>query len=80
MNTERFAQPGKTLIGSDSHTPTAGAVGCLAIGAGGIDAAIVLAGHPFEIETQRIENHNSGFKFIISRLNIRISFNEMGSR
>lgn len=58
VNTERFARPGKTLIGADSHTPTAGAVGCLAIGAGGLDAAIVLAGHPFEIETQKIEKIN----------------------
>lgn len=53
-NTERFARPGKVLIGADSHTPTAGAVGCIAIGAGGLDAAIALGGHPFELETQKI--------------------------
>lgn len=58
VNTERFAKPGYTLVGADSHTPTAGAVGCLAIGAGGLDAAIVLAGHPFEIETQKIVRVN----------------------
>lgn len=54
VNTERFARPGKILIGADSHTPTAGAVGCIAIGAGGLDAAIALGGHPFELETQKI--------------------------
>lgn len=58
VNTERFARPGYTLLGADSHTPTAGAVGCLAIGAGGLDAAIVMAGHPFEIETQKIVRVN----------------------
>jgi aconitate hydratase len=44
---ERFAQPGKTLLGSDSHTPNAGAVGCLAIGAGGLDVAASMAGEPY---------------------------------
>lgn len=58
VNTERFARPGYTLIGADSHTPTAGAVGCLAIGAGGLDAAIVMAGYPFEIESQKIVRVN----------------------
>jgi aconitate hydratase len=58
VNTERFARPGYTLLGADSHTPTAGAVGCLAIGAGGLDAAIVMAGYPFEIETQKIVRVN----------------------
>jgi len=54
VNTERFAQPGKMLLGADSHTSTAGAVGCLAIGAGGLDVAIAMAGFPFELETQKI--------------------------
>ncbi|NIM06828.1 MAG: aconitate hydratase [Armatimonadetes bacterium] len=54
VNTERFARPGKTLLGADSHTPTAGAVGCLAIGAGGLEVAVALAGHPFELSTPRI--------------------------
>ncbi len=58
VNTERFARPGYTLIGADSHTPTAGALGCLAIGTGGLDSAIVMAGHPFEIETQKIVRVN----------------------
>jgi aconitate hydratase len=44
---ERFAQPGKTLLGSDSHTTSAGAVGCLAIGAGGLDVAASMAGEPY---------------------------------
>ena len=44
---ERFAQPGKTLLGSDSHTPTAGGVGCLAFGAGGLDVAAAMAGEPY---------------------------------
>lgn len=47
VHLERFAAPGKTLLGSDSHTPTAGGMGSLAIGAGGLDVAIAMAGHPF---------------------------------
>jgi len=54
VNTERFAIPGKTLLGSDSHTPTAGAVGCLAIGAGGLEVALALAGHPFEMPIPKV--------------------------
>jgi len=54
VNTERFARPGKMLLGADSHTPTAGALGCLAIGAGGLEVAIALAGYPFELTTPRI--------------------------
>ncbi|MGZ6223661.1 MAG: aconitase family protein, partial [Syntrophales bacterium] len=44
---ERFGKPGKTLLGSDSHTPTGGALGMLAIGAGGLDVALAMAGEPF---------------------------------
>jgi aconitate hydratase len=47
---ERFARPGKTLIGSDSHTPTAGGMGSLAMGAGGLDVAAAMAGEPFRIK------------------------------
>lgn len=47
---ERFATPGKTLIGSDSHTPTAGGMGCFAMGAGGLDVAVAMAGLPFRIK------------------------------
>jgi len=43
VHLERFARPGKTLLGSDSHTPTAGGIGCLAIGAGGLDVAAAMA-------------------------------------
>ncbi|MEN6315361.1 MAG: aconitate hydratase [Clostridiaceae bacterium] len=47
---ERFARPGKTLIGSDSHTPTAGGIGCFAMGAGGLDVAVAMAGDAFRIK------------------------------
>jgi aconitate hydratase len=47
VHLERFARPGETLLGSDSHTPTAGAVGMLAIGAGGLSVALAMAGEPF---------------------------------
>ncbi|MCX7597402.1 MAG: aconitate hydratase [Armatimonadetes bacterium] len=47
VHLERFAVPGKTLLGSDSHTPTAGGIGSLAIGAGGLDVAVAMAGQPF---------------------------------
>lgn len=46
---ERFAVPGKTLLGSDSHTPTAGGMGMFAMGAGGLDVASAMAGEPFWI-------------------------------
>lgn len=47
VHLERFGKPEKTLIGSDSHTPTCGALGMLAIGAGGLDVALAMAGEPF---------------------------------
>ena len=47
VHLERFGKPGKTLIGSDSHTPTCGALGMIAIGAGGLDVALAMAGNPF---------------------------------
>ncbi len=47
IHLERFAIPGKTLLGSDSHTPTAGGLGMIAIGAGGLDVAAAMAGEPF---------------------------------
>ncbi len=46
---ERFAVPGKTLLGSDSHTPTAGGLGMLAIGAGGLDVAVAMGGGAYYI-------------------------------
>lgn len=51
---ERFAKPGNTLIGSDSHTPTAGGIGCFAMGAGGLDIACAMAGAPFRIKYPKI--------------------------
>lgn len=47
VHLERFGVPGKTLLGSDSHTPTGGGLGMLAIGAGGLDVAMAMAGKPF---------------------------------
>lgn len=49
IHLERFAAPGKIALGTDSHTPTGGGMGMIAIGVGGLDAAIVMAGAPFEI-------------------------------
>ncbi|SDL64394.1 aconitase [Modicisalibacter muralis] len=51
---QRFGIPGKTLLGSDSHTPAAGAMGMLAIGAGGIDVAMAMAGEPFHTKMPEI--------------------------
>jgi aconitate hydratase len=51
---ERFAQPGKTLIGSDSHTPTAGGIGSFAIGAGGLDVAVSMAGESFRLKYPKV--------------------------
>ncbi|MDA8112143.1 MAG: aconitase family protein [Nitrospiraceae bacterium] len=47
VHLERFGKPGKTLLGSDSHTPTNGGLGMLAIGAGGLDVALAMGGEPF---------------------------------
>lgn len=49
VHLERFGVPGKTLLGSDSHTPTNGGLGMLAIGAGGLDVALAMAGRPFKL-------------------------------
>ncbi len=54
VHLERFAVPGKTLLGSDSHTPTAGGIGMLAIGAGGLDVASAMAGMPFSIPRPKV--------------------------
>jgi aconitate hydratase len=56
VHLERFAVPGQTLLGSDSHTPTAGGMGMVAIGAGGLDVAIALAGQPFYLIMPKILN------------------------
>lgn len=47
VHMERFGRPGKTMLGSDSHTPAAGSMGMLAIGAGGLEVALAMAGQPF---------------------------------
>ncbi|MEE8167415.1 MAG: aconitate hydratase [Candidatus Hydrothermarchaeales archaeon] len=54
VHLERFAVPGETLLGSDSHTPNAGALGMLAVGAGGLDVAMVMAGMPFYLEMPKV--------------------------
>ncbi len=54
VHLERFSAPGKTLLGSDSHTPTAGGAGMLAFGAGGLDVALALAGQPFYLTMPEI--------------------------
>ncbi len=56
VHLERFASPGKTLIGSDSHTPTAGGVGSFAFGAGGLDVALSMAGVGFSMICPRVVN------------------------
>lgn len=54
LHLENFACPGKTLIGSDSHTPNAGGMGCLAIGAGGLSVALAMAGEPYFIPMPKV--------------------------
>ena len=54
VHLERFSTPGKTLIGSDSHTPTAGGIGMLGIGAGGLDVAVAMGGGAYYITMPRI--------------------------
>ena len=54
LHLERFGAPGKTLLGSDSHTPTGGGIGMIAIGAGGLDVARAMAGKPFRINYPKV--------------------------
>lgn len=54
LHLENFAVPGKTLIGSDSHTPTAGGIGSLAMGAGGLSVALAMAGEPYTITMPKV--------------------------
>lgn len=56
VHLERFSSPGKIALGTDSHTPTGGGIGMLAIGVGGLDAATVMAGAPFEIKMPEVLN------------------------
>jgi aconitate hydratase len=54
VHLERFGKPGKTLLGSDSHTPTAGGLGMIAIGAGGLDIAVAMGGEPFYLTCPKV--------------------------
>ena len=54
VNLERFGVPGNTLLGSDSHTPTGGGIGMIAIGAGGLDVAVAMAGGPFYLNMPEV--------------------------
>ncbi len=58
VHLERFGKPGKTLIGSDSHTPTAGGIGMLGMGAGGLDVAVAMGGGTYYITMPRIIHIN----------------------
>jgi aconitate hydratase len=54
VHMERFGIPGRTLLGSDSHTPAAGALGMLAMGAGGLEVALAMAGEPIYIKMPKV--------------------------
>jgi len=54
VNLERFSKPGNTMIGSDSHTPTGGGAGMLAIGVGGLDVAVVMGGAPYYVKMPKV--------------------------
>ncbi|MBU0518030.1 aconitate hydratase [bacterium] len=54
VHLERFGAPGKTLLGSDSHTPTGGGIGMIAMGAGGLDVALAMGGQPFNLRMPKI--------------------------
>jgi aconitate hydratase len=54
VHLERFGVPGKTLLGADSHTPTGGGIGMLAIGVGGLDVAVAMGGGPFYLTAPRV--------------------------
>src|SRR5437899_5284694 len=54
VHMERFGIPGKTLVGSDSHTPAAGSLGMLALGAGGLEVALAMAGEPLFLKMPKV--------------------------
>ena len=54
VHMERFGIPGKTLLGSDSHTPAAGSLGMLAFGAGGLEVALAMAGQPLQVRMPKV--------------------------
>jgi len=58
VHLERFGKPGTTLLGSDSHTPTGGGIGQIAMGAGGLDVALAMAGEPFYMTCPKVVRIN----------------------
>src|SRR5512135_505367 len=58
VHLERFGKPGRTLLGSDSHTPTGGGIGMIAIGAGGLDVAVAMGGGPFYLTCPKVVQVN----------------------
>src|SRR3990172_11027140 len=58
VHLERFGKPGKALLGSDSHTPTGGGIGMIAIGAGGLDVAVAMGGGPFYLTCPKVVKVN----------------------
>lgn len=54
VHMQRFGKPGKTMVGSDSHTPAAGSLGMLAIGTGGLDVAAAIAGQPYFVKMPKV--------------------------
>lgn len=56
VHLERYGIPGKTLLGSDSHTPTSGGLGMIAIGAGGLDVAVAMGGGPYYLSCPKVVN------------------------
>ncbi len=61
IHMERYGKPGQTMLGADSHTTQAGCMGMIAIGAGGLDVAVVLGGHPYEVSCPEVvEVHLDG--------------------
>jgi aconitate hydratase len=58
VHLEQFAVPGKIALGTDSHTPTGGGMGMIAIGVGGLDAATVMGGSPFEVNMPQVVKVN----------------------
>ena len=58
VHLERFSRPGKTLLGSDSHTPTAGGIGMIAIGAGGLDVAVAMAAGTYTLTVPKVMRVN----------------------
>ncbi|HXX33374.1 MAG TPA: aconitate hydratase [Thermodesulfobacteriota bacterium] len=63
VHLERFAKPGQVLLGSDSHTPNAGALGMIAIGVGGLDVALAMAGEPYYLKMPQVVLVNLRGKF-----------------